>query len=88
MIRPEDPQFLDLAKSVLMTHQRGGFLDNTGSGIELEWCDDDNDASAAVLGTPEEIAQAVDTAMGRLYVEWDVDWDHEPTQPGITLEII
>ncbi|OGH91991.1 MAG: hypothetical protein A2534_01120 [Candidatus Magasanikbacteria bacterium RIFOXYD2_FULL_39_9] len=81
MIRPEDPQFLALAESVLMTHQRGQSLEDNGSTPQTEETANDNDSMPMLLGTPEEIAAAVDEAVYELYFDWD-----EPTHPGIKYE--
>ena len=83
LVHPEDPQFLVLAESVLMNHQHGWSSDNNGTENQVEDRVDDHGASMPMLGTPEEIAAAVDTAVSELYFDWD-----EPTYPGIRLEIV
>ena len=81
LVHPEDPQFLELAKSVLTNHQRGwSSSDNNGTEAQAENHVDDRQP---MLGTPEEIAEAVDTAVNNLYFDWE-----EPTYPGIKLELI
>jgi len=80
LVHPEDPQFLKLAESVLTNHQRGWSSDHNGTGTQAENHVDDR---KPILGTPEEIAEAVDVAVSGLYFDWD-----EPTYPGIKLEII